>query len=258
MNTTDAYISPSPTLLKKMSKFCKKPTFICPNGINPNIYMNRLNNSGQLIIGYMGAGSHWKDLFLIGEALVELNKKYDFMFVIYGLTAEALDCAMYEYKRAIMHHFAPEKEERLKEIVKFFDDCLSKLKFYHLSFRPPEMHPIALRGADFDIGLAPLVDSEFNRGKSCIKFYEYASVGTVTLASDVLPYSTEVNYLAKNTTRDWYNKLEKLIVDEQFRKDLLAKQQKWVTENRSISAIGLDWELAIQRPGGLKVLNQER
>ena len=252
----DALITPSPILAKKFKKLCKKPTFICPNGINPNVYLPRTDNHVGTIIGYMGAGSHWRDLMEVSEALVELHKKYDFLFVIYGITAESMDSAMYEYKRAIMHHYAPEKEERLKEIVKFFDECLGKIKFHHIAFRPPELHPVALRGADFDIGIAPLEDTEFNHGKSCIKFYEYASVGTVTLASNVLPYSSEVDYLAKNTAKDWYNKLEKLIVDVEFRKNLLAKQQKWVTDNRSISAIGLPWELAIQRPGGLPVLNQ--
>jgi hypothetical protein len=76
----------------------------------------------------------------------------------------------------------------------------------------------------------------------------------------VLPYSDEVGYTAKNTTEDWYNKLEKLIVDASFRKETAKKQQEWVHENRSLDAIGLDWELALQKPSrwGLKVLNQTR
>jgi hypothetical protein len=52
-------------------------------------------------------------------------------------------------------------------------------------------------------------------------------------------------------------KLEKLIVDEKFRKELLAKQQKWVRDNRSLEAIGVMWEIACQKEGGLKVLNQK-
>jgi len=102
-----------------------------------------------------------------------------------------------------------------------------------------------------------LEDNEFNRGKSCIKFYEYAAVGTATIASDVEPYKSECDYRAKNTTEDWYQKIKKLIVDEQFRLDLVKKQQKWVKENRSIDKIGLEWELACQKEGGLPVLSQQ-
>lgn len=259
MREADAFLTPSPVLAKKLKKISKKtPCFICPNGVSDKVYLDRLNNHEGLVIGYMGAASHWKDLQVVGEALLELNKKHDFMFVIYGFTAEPLDVAIYEYKRALALHLAPEKEKQIKSAVDFFDSTISKLKFHHIPFRPPEMHPIALRGCDFDIAIAPLADNEFNYSKSCIKFYEYAGVGTVTLASDVPPYSTEVNYRAKNTTKDWVNKLEKLIVDAEFRNKILKEQQDWVKKNRSLQAIGLQWELALQRPGGLKVLNQQQ
>jgi len=71
-----------------------------------------------------------------------------------------------------------------------------------------------------------------------------------------MPYKDEVGYRAKNTFKDWYKKLEKLIVDEEFRLKLGKQQQDWVKKNRSLEAIGLPWELAVQQPGGLKVLNQ--
>ena len=78
----------------------------------------------------------------------------------------------------------------------------------------------------------------------------------MTISSDVLPYSDEVGYCAKNTFKDWYNKLEKLIVDKEFRNKLLAKQQAWVKENRSLSKIAVEWEKACQREGGAPILNQ--
>jgi len=115
-----------------------------------------------------------------------------------------------------------------------------------------------LSRCDFDIGIAPLEDTTFNAGKSCIKYYEYAAVGTVAVTSDVVPYSEEANYRAKNTFKDWYNKLEKLIVDKDFREKIRLQQSEWVRKNRSLEAIGVDWELACQLPGGLKVLNQQK
>ena len=93
---------------------------------------------------------------------------------------------------------------------------------------------------------------------SCIKNNEYASVGTAVLSSDILPYKDEVSYRAKNNFKDWYKKLKKLIVDKGFREDLAQKQFKWVKENRSIDKVAIDWELACQKKGGLKVLNQKK
>jgi glycosyltransferase involved in cell wall biosynthesis len=251
----DAIITPSEYLAKKFKKYFKKPVFIAPNGTTDEIYHERPHNNNGLTIGYMGAASHWNDLALVGEVISELSKKHDFTFMIYGLTGEPLEAAMYGYKKTLDLNLMPEKNEYFKSAIRFGQQ-LENVKTLHVPFMPPELHPRTLSSCDFDIGLAPLVDNEFNRGKSCIKYYEYATVGAVTLASDVLPYSSEVNYLAKNTAKDWTKKLERLIVDVPFREKLMQQQRDWVKKNRSFEAIGLQWELAAQRPGGMKVLNQ--
>lgn len=264
----DVIITPSTVLAKKFKKYFKKPVFICPNGvdvlsmtqgggINPSAYIERPHLDKPLTVGYMGAASHWKDLQLIGEVLSELAQKHDFMFVLYGLTGEPLEAAMYHYQKTLTNNFMPEKNDYYRSALNWYAQ-LKGIKMQHIPFMPPELHPTILSRADFDIGIAPLEETTFNSGKSCVKYYEYAAVGTVVLASDVMPYSEEVPYLAKNTKKDWYNKLEKLIVDEKFRKELLVKQQEWVKKNRSLEAIGLPWELALQNEGikGLTVANQ--
>jgi glycosyltransferase involved in cell wall biosynthesis len=253
----DAVITPSKVLAKKFKKNFNKEIFLCPNGVDFNVYAPRAGGSKHLTIGYMGAASHWKDLQLIGEVLAELYKKHDFTFAIYGLVGEPLEAAMYMYNRYMQSNLQPEKNPYFKSALDFYNQ-IRQIKGIHIPFMPPELHPTILSKVNFDIGIAPLEDTEFNRGKSCIKFYEYAAVGTPCLASHVLPYSDEVNYRAKNTFKDWYDKLERLIVDEEFRNKLGKEQYEWVKEHRSIEAIGLDWELACQLPGGLKVLNQER
>lgn len=268
IEVADVVITPSEVLAKKIKKHFKKPVFICPNGVdimqitregqgNPCSYTERPHLDKPLTIGYMGAASHWKDLQLITEALSELAKKYEFIFTLYGLEGTPLEAAMYFYEKTLMNNFQPEKNEYYRSALKFYHG-LNGLKMQHIPFMPPELHPTVCSKIDLDIGLAPLEDTAFNKAKSCVKYYEYASVGTVCLASDVLPYSSEVPYLAKNTTKDWIKKLEKLIVDEKFRKEMLEKQQTWVKKNRSLEAIGLAWEIALQREGkkGLTVANQ--
>lgn len=252
----DAIITPSHILAKKFKKHFKKPIFICPNSAPQELYGERPRGNEVLTIGYMGAASHWKDLQLVGRVLSDLSQKHDFLFTIYGLVGEPLEAAMYTYSKYLGYNLQPEKNPYYREALDFYNQ-LKDMRLWHVPFMPPELHPSVLSKCDFDIGLAPLQDTEFNRGKSCVKYYEYAAVGTVVLASDVEPYSSEVPYTAKNTYKDWYKKLEKLIVDKDFRQKMLEKQQSWVLKNRSFEAIGLPWELACQQPGGLKVLNQE-
>jgi len=255
----DAVVTPSPVLAKKFKKYFKnKPIFLCPNGIDYDIYRERPHqNEDTIKIGYMGAASHWKDLQLIGKVLAELNKKHDFLFTIYGLTGEPMEAAMYTYQKELQYNFQPEKNDYMNSALDFYKQ-LTETRFWHIPFMPPELHPKTLSMCDLDIGIAPLHDTEFNSGKSNVKFYEYASVGTVTIASDVKPYSEEVNYRAKNTFKDWYNKLERLIIDKDFREKILKSQREWVKKNRSVEAIGLDWELACQLPSNTKVKNQQR
>ena len=94
----DAVISPSRTLLKKLQKHFKKPTFFCPNGFN-DLYFERPHETDRLKIGYMGASSHWKDLQLVGEVIAKLAEKYDFLFVVYGIVGSPMEAEIYSYNK---------------------------------------------------------------------------------------------------------------------------------------------------------------
>ena len=89
---------------------------------------------------------------------------------------------------------------------------------------------------DLDIGLCLLNDNPFNRNKSCIKFYEYAMVGTFAVAPDLLPYSEEPVYRP-------IERLDSLLSYHQDLLDEKAKwQRKWVLENRNIRKNWKLWE----------------
>ena len=111
----DAIITPSKVLAKKFKKYFKKPVFICPNSADENMYQERPREHGdQLVIGYSGAASHWKDLALIADVVSKLSEKHDFLFTIYGLVGEPLEAAMYAYRRIINEKLQPEKTEYLQ------------------------------------------------------------------------------------------------------------------------------------------------
>jgi len=241
----DAVTTTTPTLAKKLKKF-NKNVHICPNALNEKVFDKEKKKmpKDRLRIGYSGAASHWKDLDLIADAIIELQKKHDFDFILQGICARPLEDEIWGYERVLEYGLQPEKKVYMESAVKWYNK-MKDTQMFHIPFRVPVFHSGILNNLDLDIGIAPLLDNEFNHSKSCVKFYEYAMTGAATLASNVLPYKKEVGYLAKNTTKDWVKKLEKLIVDEKFRKNLADKQYKWVKENRDIDKIVTLWEDAL-------------
>jgi len=120
---------------------------------------------------------------------------------------------------------------------------MNKLSGIRYEFHPNvpiDEHPRKVCDLKLDIGIAPLVDDKFNQHKSCIKYYEYAMSGAITLASHVVPYSTEVPITAKNNRESWKRKLEEVLQAD--RTKLLREQRDWVLTHRNIEKNVELWE----------------
>jgi len=95
------------------------------------------------------------------------------------------------------------------------------------------------RNIDFDIGLAPLTGSVFNRSKSAIRCLELAALGIPVIASDVEPYRDFVidgvtGYLARHE-HEWFKRLRELANDEAMRSSMGSKAREaarnWTIDN---------------------------
>ncbi len=80
----------------------------------------------------------------------------------------------------------------------------------------------------WQIGLAPLLDDGFNRGKSPIKALDYAALGLATLASDVPAYQHSIadgvgGQLVRNDPAHWHTTLDWLIRDHTRRRSLAMR-----------------------------------
>ena len=90
------------------------------------------------------------------------------------------------------------------------------------------------RNIDFDIGIAPLADSPFNRSKSAVKALEYAALGIPVVASDVEPYRAFVldgvtGYLVREE-HEWSKRLYELANDEAMREEMGLAARKHATQ----------------------------
>lgn len=91
---------------------------------------------------------------------------------------------------------------------------------------------------DFDIGIMPLPDDEWTRGKGGYKLLQYMAVGIPCVASPVGINSILVRegingYLA-DSEEQWYEKLEMLIRDGGLRKKIGANGRKIVEKQYSV------------------------
>jgi hypothetical protein len=99
--------------------------------------------------------------------------------------------------------------------------------------------------SEFDIGLAPLLDTAFNRARSNVKLKEYAAAGAMWLASPVGPYvgmGEEQGGLLVGDD-EWLPVLESLLVDVDRRRALAERAGVWV-RGQTIRAGAARWQAA--------------
>ncbi len=92
-----------------------------------------------------------------------------------------------------------------------------------------------------DIGLMPLRDSDWNRGKCSYKLLLYMACGVASVASPVgmncQVLSCGACGLAASTARDWHQALEKLITEPSFRGDISREGRRVVQSNFSLEHV---------------------
>jgi glycosyltransferase involved in cell wall biosynthesis len=99
-----------------------------------------------------------------------------------------------------------------------------------------ELHELAT----FDIGIMPLTDDEWSRGKGNYKILQYMSLGIPSVASPVgvnNQYIQEgVNGFLPRNNKDWEDKLSVLIENKQIREEIGRKARDIVAKNYSLEA----------------------
>lgn len=212
----DGVTVPSPALAKYYREVHKcEDVYVFPNSVIPEDYpeIELVPKKDEVRILWQGGGSHMVDWFPLRDAVREVCLKYpQAKFVIWGT------------KYAWVHDNIPPAQLELHDWVQY------------------EGYRIKRVTMNADINLCPLVDNEFNRGKSAIKWYEATMpfYPEATLASNVAPYSDEIvdgeTGLLYNTPEEFVQKLGTLIENVELRKRLGHSARKWVWHNRSYRA----------------------
>jgi glycosyltransferase involved in cell wall biosynthesis len=103
----------------------------------------------------------------------------------------------------------------------------------------------------WDVAIAPLGDDTFTRGKSDLKYLDYAALGIPGVFSDVRPYRETVRHretglLAANEPEAWAEALEEVVSDAALRARLAEAATRDVHGHRMLKTNATRWSDAIE------------
>ena len=151
---------------------------------------------------------------------------------IEGLLRHALFKIAYDYRDRVSIEFFGAKPQ-------LTDD----FHFRHIPYCDSyEEYQKTMRELNWDIGLAPMPDTEFHRGKHYNKFIEYAACGIVGVYSDLIPYHGVVEHevsglLSSNYPGDLFHTIERLILEPELLANMRRRVVELATERYSLPAV---------------------
>lgn len=177
---------------------------------------------------YVGSRTHKEDLDLIEPAIQRARSERGFVLHVVGVDRESRDGVV-----------------RLEPPSTRYDDYV------------PWLRALA---PHFDVALAPLVDHEFNRAKSHLKFLEYAAIGVPVVASAVGPYAAIIRdaidgLLVPNEPDAWFEALTRLADDSALRERLARSararvEAEFVHTSCHFDALALSVEAPAEKTDG--------
>lgn len=151
-------------------------------------------------IGWTGGNSHARDMFTAASAVRRVLRE----FPDWGMTVGGAD-----YREA------------------FTDDPGA---VYRVWTSVTEDEASYYSSLAFDIGICPVLDTDFSQGKSPLKAIEMNARGIPVVASDIAPYRDYVvhggNGFLARTAEEWHEYVRLLVVDEGLRNRMSANARR--------------------------------
>ena len=229
----DLVVASTPVLADFLAAFHSRVTVV-PNRLPAPLWRDRcervLSASGEkgrgdrITIGYLASETHQPDLRRIEDAILAVLRSYEgrVRFLSVGLPLT-------------------DKLRSLPSASEVLPDKTTS--------RDYTKFPAFAAEAAIDIGVAPLVDTPFNRCKSDIKFQEYAALGIPAVYADLDPYRGRVRhgengFLAAEES-GWVECLSRLVDSTELRdrvRHAAAREilQQWETPPP------LDWRQVVE------------
>lgn len=192
MSNCDTFLTSSPVLLEKYGKNFKNSFLIDEPSLNS---IDKKGKNEKIKIGFAGSIDRAQDLNeILQDAITRIVEKY----------GNSIDI----------------------EFMGAKPDFVDKLGLRHLPYQDGyDTYTAFMSRCNWDIGLAPMPDSDFHECKYYNKYIEYASFGIAGIYSNLKPYTFGIKgtfngLLVNNDTESWYQAICELIENEELRKNI--------------------------------------
>ncbi len=180
-----------------------KNVIVIPTTIDLNYHKTEVNNNTKITIGWTGTHSTLKHIDLIIPTIKKLEQKFDFDFVIISDKKPT-------YNLKSLKFIKWNKDTEIEDLNKI------------------------------DIGIMPLYDSDWEKGKCGFKGLQYMSLGIPTIMSPVgvnkeIIEHNKNGYLAQND-EEWVEFLEALINDKTLRENIGEKGKETIKALYAVKA----------------------
>ena len=210
-------------ILANAYKDYTRNVFVMPNCIDSNLWKPLdFKERDEIRLTWFGGFSHYEDWFLLKDILPDIIK---------------------DYPQAKLVLMGARFDGTLKGIP---EDRIE----YH-SWVSNEAYPYKAAILNPTIAVIPLVDNEFNKCKSSIKWVEMASLGVPSVTSNVSPYAeiaTEDNgVFVENSYGAWDKGIRMLLDDKILRAKIGGEAQRTVNKKFDINNEYTRWGKAYER-----------
>lgn len=198
----------------------EKPIYVIPNFIDSELFVpEKRIEKKEITIGFFGSTSHQADLHEKNffKALQRIRREYP------------------EVRLEIIGNFIPGTLDSYGKVdlIEGTPDIYewSKLWQKHVS--------------QWDIALAPLRDTPFNRSRSNIKYQETALASVPLIASDIGVYDVirqGITGFLVNSKSEWYSAMKVLVENAKLRQQLGENARKDVLRNWTIQTNWQKWK----------------
>jgi len=190
---------------------------VCPNSVDPDDWDEPVERDDTFRVMWMASASHRVDQRIIGSALEWAAKQDGVEVVVVGSAFQELDLVRVPWMRSL--------EEYRSKMV--------------------ELAP--------DVGVCPVRDTLFARGKSDLKALEYAMAGAMPVISKLDPYDPWRHLVGDacqeaQTVEEWFEVLRWSVENRDTVREMAKRAREHVLASRTIEATKPAWANAISVP----------